>query len=200
MKMMKNFLASLFLFTVNISDINANPFLFFPQLMLPSIGTTFNFTFDGLISTMRVSGVYSIQPVIDQDMKTIIGYRNWQSYTGDFNGTFYGVSYENGTYLQALIDTNTQECINVFSEIMNCTSWLNIQIVRWDSRFSFIRVDSPITGDMTMTLRASTSDLKRPVSFTTIASITGVPDKTTITYDFSSKTEVKAFPYVKCYF
>ncbi|CAF1198595.1 unnamed protein product [Rotaria sp. Silwood1] len=168
--------------------------------MLPSVGTTFNFTFNGLFNTMNVSGIYTIQPVTDEDMKTIIGYRNWQSYTGDFSGIFYGVSYNNGTYLQALIDPNTQECNNVFAEIMNCTSWLNTEIIRWDSQCSLIRIDSPVSGEMSLTLNASECDLARPVNFIGTASISGVPDKTIITYEFLSKIEQENFPYIKCYF
>ncbi|CAF0940718.1 unnamed protein product [Rotaria sordida] len=168
--------------------------------MLPSIGTTFNFTFNGLLNTMHVSGIYTIQPVIDQDMKTIIGYRNWQLYTGEYSGIFYGVSYNNGTYLQALIDPNTQECNNVFAEIVNCTNWLNTEIIRWDNQCSIVRVDSPISGEMSLTLDASECDLTRPEKFSATATMSGSPDKTTITYRFLSKIEQKNFPYIKCYF
>ncbi|CAF3866847.1 unnamed protein product [Adineta steineri] len=168
--------------------------------MLPPIGTTYNFTFSGLFTTMKVSGIYSIEPVTAQDMKTIIGYRNWQSYTGEFTGIFYGISYFNGTYPQALVDPNTNECTNVFTETVDCTSWLNTEIVRWDSRCSIVRIDPPITGDMSLTLRASTSDLKRPSDFNATVSITGSPDKTTISYRFLSQVEQKNFPYIKCSF
>jgi hypothetical protein len=197
---MKHFIITLFLFTVFTSEINGDPLLFFPPPMLPPIGTTYNFTFDGLINTMRVSGIYAIEPVVDQDMKTIIGYRNWQSYTGEFTGIFYGVSYENGSYPQALVDPKTQECINVFVETLDCTGWLNTKIVQWDSRCSIVRIDPPVTGDMSLTLHASNSDLKRPVDFIGTVSISGSPDKTTITYNFLSKVEQKNFPYIKCYF
>ena len=50
-------------------------FLFFPEHMLPPIGTTYNFTFDGLAGTWKISGIYAIQAVTSEDMKTIIGYR-----------------------------------------------------------------------------------------------------------------------------
>jgi hypothetical protein len=197
---MKSFIIAVFLFTIIISEINGDSFLFFPEHMLPSIGTTFNFTFDGLLGTWKVSGSYFIQPVTDPEMKTIIGYRNWQSYTGQFTGIFYGVSYKNGTYPQALINPNTQECENVFSEILNCTNWANTEIVRWDSRCSIVRIDSPITGNMSLTLYTSNSDLKRPANFIGTTSISGSSDNMTITYQFLSKTEQKNFPYIKCYF
>ncbi len=199
-KIMKSLVFVLFLFTVFISEINGDPLLFLPQHMLPPVGTTFNFTVDGFIDKMQISGVYTIQAVTDQDMKTIIGYRNWQSYTGGFTGIFYGVSYKNGSYPQALVDPNTNECNNVFIEILNCTSWLNTNIVKWDSRCSIVRVDPPITGEMSLTLYASTSDLKRPLDFSGTASMSGSPDKTTVTYHFQSKVEQKNFPTIKCYF
>ncbi|UJR15536.1 hypothetical protein I4U23_002475 [Adineta vaga] len=197
--MQKLNIALVFFITI-LSKINGNPFLFFPKHMLPSLDTSFNFTFNGHMTTMTVSGIYTVEPVTDQDMKTIIGYRNWQSYTGEYTGIFYGVSYFNGTYLQALIDPNTQECTNVFSEVLDCTDWLNTAIVKWDSRCSIIRTDPPITGEMILALRASTSDLTRPSNFSGTVTITGSPDKSTITYDFLSKTVQKNFPYVKCYF
>ncbi|CAF3460719.1 unnamed protein product [Rotaria socialis] len=197
---MKTSFVTVFLFTAVIFEINADPFVFFPQHLLPPIGTTFNFTFDGSLSTIHVSGVYSIQAVTGPDMKTIIGYRNWQSYSGGYSAIFYGVSYLNGTYLQALVDPNTQECINVFSEIMDCTNWLNTGIVNWDSRCSFVRVDSPISGAMTLTIVVSTSDLMRPANFSGTTTMTGSPDKVTIAYQFLSKTVEKNFPYIKCYF
>jgi hypothetical protein len=196
---MKSLIITLVLFTVISSEINGDPLLFLPQHMLPSIGNTFNFTFNGFVGTMNVSGVYTIQPVIDQDMKTIIGYRNLQSYTGEFNAIFYGVSYINGSYPQALIDPNTQECNNVFVETLDCTSWLNTEIVRWDSRCSFVRIDPPITGSMSLTIRASTSDLKFPATSIATASISGAPD-TIISYKFLSKIEQKNFPNIKCSF
>jgi hypothetical protein len=197
---MKNFISTLFLVTVIINEIHGDPFMFLPEDMLPPIGTTFNFTFDGALGALQVSGIYTIQPVIDHDMKTIIGYRNWQSYTGQFNGTFYGVSYKNGTYPQALINPNTQECENVFSETVNCTGWSNTAIIRWDNRCSIVRTDSPVTGDMSLTLYASKSDSKRPVNFIGITSISGTPVNMTVIYNFLFKTEQKNFPYIKCSF
>ncbi|CAF4109543.1 unnamed protein product, partial [Adineta steineri] len=99
-----------------------------------------------------------------------------------------------------LVDPNTNECINVFTETVDCTSWLNTEIVRWDSRCSIVRIDPPITGDMSLTLRASTSNLKRPSDFNATVSITGLPDKTTISYRFLTQVEQKSFPYIKCSF
>lgn len=197
---MKSFIMTLVLFTAISSEINGDPFIFFPRHMLPPVGITFNLTFNGVFNKMKVSGVYAIQAVTDQDMTKIIGYRNWQSYTGEFTGIFYGVSYVNGSYPQALVDPSTDECTNAFVEIMDCTSWSNTQIVRWDSDCTLTRIDPPITGDMQLTLRASTSDLKRPESVNATASLTGIPDKTTVTFEFLTKAEQKNFPNVICPF
>jgi hypothetical protein len=186
--------------TVIIGGINGHPFLFFPEHMLPPIGMTYNFTFDGLVSTWKISGIYAIQAVTSEDMKTIIGYRNWQLYTGELNATFYGVSYKNSTYPQALVNPKTQECENVFSEILNCTNWTPIDVIQWDSRCSIVRLNSSITGEMSLTIHASTSDLKRPLYFTGTTYISGSPMNMTVTYNFLSQTEEKNFPYIKCYF
>ena len=183
-----------------IGGINGHPFLFFPEHMLPPIGTTYNFTLDGLVGTWKISGIYAIQAVTGEDTKTIIGYRNWQLYTGDFNGTFYGVSYRNSTYPQALMNPKTQECENVFSEVVNCTNWANTDVIQWDSRCSIVRLNSTITGAMSLTIRASNSDLKHPVYFTGTTYISGLSMNMTVTYDFLSQTEGKNFPYIKCYF
>jgi len=197
---MKSFAITLFLFAVIISEINGVPFLFFPEHMLPTIGNTFNYTFEGVLSTLKVSGFYFIQPVTDTDMKTIIGYRNWQSYIGDFTGIFYGVSYFNETYPQALINPNTQECEYVFSEIINCTHWANKDILIWNSFCSIVRIDSPVTGNMSLALHASNSDPTRPRNFIGTTVISGSPVNTTLSLNFLSKTEQKNFPYVKCDF
>ncbi len=198
--MMKSLIINLFLFAVIISEINGDPFIFFPENMLPSIGNTFNFTFEAVFDTWKASGIYFIQPVTDQDMKTIIGYRNYQSYTGGFTGIFYGVSYLNGTYPQALINPNTQECENVFSEILNCTHWANKDILIWNNFCSIVRIDSPVTGNMSLILHASNSDLTRPKDFIGITNISGSPVNMTVSLNFLSQTEQKNFPYVKCYF
>jgi len=197
---MKSFIITLLFSTVIFSETNGGPFLFLPEHMLPSIGTTFNLTFEGLLDTQRVFGIYFVQPVTDPEMKTIIGYRNWQSYTGDFIGIFYGVSYLNGTYPQAIINPNTQECENVFAETVNCTSWSSAINTRWDNECSIVRIDSSITGNMSLILYTSISDLKLPVKFIGTTSISGSPVKMTVTLSFLSKIEQKNFPYVKCYF
>jgi hypothetical protein len=197
---MKSFIITLLFFTVIFSETNGGPFLFLPEHMLPSIGSTFNLTFEGLLDTQRVFGIYFVQPVTDPEMKTIIGYRNWQSYTRDFTGIFYGVSYLNGTYPQAMINPNTQECENVFAETVNCTSWSSAINTRWDNECSIVRIDSSITGNMSLTLYTSISDLKLPVKFIGTTSISGSPVKMTVTLSFLSKIEQKNFPYVKCYF
>jgi hypothetical protein len=191
---------TLICFAMVFCGSTGDPLYFFPRAMLPPVNKTFTFAFEGLMMTLPVSGIYAVQPATDHDMKTIIGYRNWQSYTGGYSALFYGVSYFNGTYLQALIDPNTQECTNVFSEELDCTGWLNTEIVRWDSRCSLVRTSPPITGKMSTTLRASTSDLMRPLNSSSTVTITGSPDTMTISYEFLSKTDQKNFPYVKCAF
>ena len=195
---MKSYL--ILFFIVIISGINGDPFLFFPEHMLPPIDTTYNFTFEGSVETWKISGLYAIQAVTSDDMKTVIGYRNWQVYTGGLNETFYGVSYFNSTYPQALVNPVTGECENAFSETVNCSRWLNIDILEWYSRCSIVRINSTITGEMSLGIRASNSDLKRPVHFTGTTYISGVPMNMTITYNFLSQTEGKNFPYIKCYF
>jgi hypothetical protein len=197
---MKGFIITLLFFAVILSETNGGPFLFLPEHMLPSIGSTFNLTFEGLLDTQRVFGIYFVQPVTDAEMKTIIGYRNLQTYTGDYTGIFYGVSYLNGTYSQALINPDTQECENVFAEVVNCTNWSSIMNTTWDNECSIVRIDSSITGNMSLTLKAPLSDLNRPVTFVGTTSISGSPINMTFAYIFLSKVEQKNFPFIKCYF
>lgn len=189
---------ALLLSIVIFSGINGDPFLFFPEHLLPPIGTTYNYTFEGFVGTWKASGTYFVEPVTDSDMKIIVGYRNWQSYTGELTGIFYGISYKNGTYPQALVNPNTQECENAFSEKINCTNWSSTMNTRWDNECSIVRIDSPITGSMSLTLYTSSSDLKRPVNFSGTTTISGSPVNMTVTYSFLSKTEQKNFPYIKC--
>lgn len=191
------FIVALFLL---VGHINGDPFLFFPESMLPPIGTTYNFTFDGLLGTWKISGVYAVQAVTDDDRKTIIGYRNWQVYMGDLNQTFYGVSYKNNSYPQASINPQTQECVDAFTENINCTGWTSAEKTEWDNRCSIVRLNSTITGEMALTLRTSTTVLTRPVYFSGTTSISGVPINMTVIYYFKSQTEEKTFPPVKCYF
>lgn len=199
--MMKtNLILSLFLCIAILGQSNGDPFLFFPESMLPPIGTTYNFTFDGLAGTWNISGIYTVQAVTDDDGKTILGYRNWQLYTGDLNQTFYGVSYKNNTYPQASINPQTQECENVFSETVNCTGWTSTEKTEWDNRCSIVRVNSSITGDMALTVQTSSTVLTLPVYFRGTTSISGVPVNMTVIYYFRSRTEEKIFPPVKCYF
>ena len=191
-----HFLVALFLCTA----INGEPFFFFPETMLPPIGTTYKFTFDGLVGTWKISGVYAIEAVTDDQSKTVIGYRNWQMYTGDFNQTFYGVSYANSWYPQALINPETKECENEFSETVNCTGWTKSKTIQWDNRCSIVRINSTVTGEMALTIYASSSDSTRPVYFSATTSISGIPVNMTVTYNFRSQTEEKIFPSVKCSF
>lgn len=193
-------IALIFLVTLTIVEIHGDPLMFFPQHMLPPIGTTFTFTFNGMFNTLNVSGVYAIQTVVDEDTKTVIGYRNWQSYTGEYTGIFYGVSYNNRSYSQALIDPNTHECNNAFVEVMNCTSWSNTGIINWSNRCSLVRVDSPISGTMSLTLTVSKLDLTRPVTTTAIATIDGSPDEAKLFYQYLTKSDQEKFPYIKCSF
>lgn len=185
---------------VSLSIVQGGPFLFFPQEMLPMNDTTYNFTFDGFLNTARVSGVYILQPVFDHTTQTIIGYRNYQSYAGEYQALFYGVSYLNTTYLQALIDPNTQQCINVFAETMNCTEWSNTAVRQWESNCSLVRDGTSISGEITNLVRTSSTDLDKPNSYSGTATITGSSETSTISYEFLSQTEEKSFPQVNCYF
>ena len=187
---------ALFLLTSLFGTNYGDWFLFMPERMLPPIGTTFNFTFQGQFADWKIEGVYTVQPVVDESTKTIIGYRNWQLYSGDFTGIFYGVSYKNSTYPQATINSQTQECENVFSETTNCTTWMNRNITRWDSRCFIARTSSPITGEMAMTIYSSTTDLNRFSE----TYITGSPTNISLNYRFLSQTIQTNFPYVKCDF
>lgn len=190
------FLAVLFL----VATVHGEPFLFFPEMMLPPVGTTYNFTFDGLVGTWKISGVYTIEAVMDGESKAVVGYRNWQVYTGELNQTFYGVSYANSSYPQALINPETGECENVFSETVNCTGWTKSTTLQWDNRCSIVRINSTVTGEMALTVYASSSDSTRPVYFSGTTSISGIPVNMTVTYNFRSQTEEKEFPSVKCSF
>ena len=194
---------SLLLWMVGVSIVaigTAHPFLFFPSEFLPCSGVTWNMTFDGFLDTIPISGVYAVQTVINQSTKKIIGYRNWQTYNSGLNETFYGVSYLNGTYLQALIDRNSHQCFGVFTEQMNCTEWSQTQENEWESRCLIVRTDSPIRGEMTNYLRVSNTNPKRPESYVGTVSIDGSALNTTVSFDFQSLDEGTLFPSVQCYF
>jgi hypothetical protein len=187
------FLFGFYTLLLSLSIVQGEPFLFFPQEMLPTSDTTYNFTFTGLLDTARVSGVYILQPVFDHTNQTIIGYRNYQSYVGDFQALFYGVTYLNTTYLQALIDPNTHQCINVFAETMNCTKWSNTEAHQWQSNCSLVRDGTSISGEITNLIRSSSTDSKKPSSYIGTARITGLSETTTISYEFLSQTEENLF-------
>lgn len=197
---MKSLISALFISAVFYSGIYGDPFLFLPEKMLPPVGVIQNFTFDGAVGTWKVSGSLIIESVTDSDNKTIVGYRTWQTYVGEYVGTFYGVSYKNGTYPQALINSRTQECENIFYENLKCTGWTNSMNIRWENECSVVRVDPPITGIMGLTLYTSNSDLLRPVNYIGETYISGAPVNITTTFHFLTETEQKNFPSIKCPF
>ena len=197
---MKHLLAIGWIIFGCISTLDAGPLLFFPEHLLPRSGVTFNYTFNGMFTNLNVSGVYTLQPVLDETTSTIIGYRNWQSYVGEFTGIFYGVSYLNGTYPQALIDPDTQQCINVFSEAINCTDWLKTDAARWDSVCSIVRPGTPITGVMANSVRTDVPDRRSLMSYASLLRFGDPPETATVSFDFLTRTESTSFANVKCDF
>lgn len=76
-------------------NINAKPYLVFPEKMLPPIGLTYNITFTGFAVTTPVAGVYSIQAVTAKDREIIIGYRLWEEYVCRTRNRRTEVRYKN---------------------------------------------------------------------------------------------------------
>ncbi|CAF1210683.1 unnamed protein product [Rotaria sp. Silwood1] len=167
--------------------------------MLPPTGITYNITFKGVTNTIPVSGVFAIQTVTAEDKKTIIGYRLWQGYTRQTNEIIYTVSYTNGTGLQATVNPDTQECISVYSQQINCTGWSSTNVLRWNNLCSDFSTEEHKSISR-MTVNADASDLKRPISLNMTITMDGTPYKLFSTYQFSSKTEGETFPHVKCGF
>lgn len=196
---MKKTIFAFLLITFIVIEINAEPYLMFPQHMLPPIGTTYNITFNGVVNTIPLSGVYAIQAVTTQDKKITIGYRLWQGYSGEVNEIVYTVSYTNGTGFQASINPDTQECISVYPQQINCTGWSNTNSLRWNNLCLDLSTEE-YKSVARMTVDADASDLKRPVSLNITITTDGSPYNLFAGYQFSSKTEGKNFPSVKCSF
>ncbi|CAF1230404.1 unnamed protein product [Rotaria sordida] len=167
--------------------------------MLPPIGITYNITFKGVTNTIPVSGVFAIQTVTTQDEKAIIGYRLWQGYTGQTNEVIYTVSYTNGTGFQASVKPDTQECISVYPQQISCTGWSSANNLIWKNLCSDLSTEES-KSIAKMTVDADASDLKRSVSLNITITMDSLPYKLFSTYQFSSKTEGKIFPHVKCGF
>ena len=189
-----------FLFiTLIIVEISAESYLIFPQHMLPPIGTIYNFTFNGIVNTVPLSGIYAIQAVTSEDKTTIIGYRLWQGYLGESNEIVYTVSYTNGTGFQAFVDPKTQECNSVYPQKIDCTGWLNANILAWDNVCVNLSTEE-YKSVAKMTVDADASDIKRPVKLNITITMDGSPHPIVATYQFSSEIEGKTFPSVKCDF
>ncbi|CAF4072880.1 unnamed protein product, partial [Rotaria sp. Silwood1] len=177
-----------------VIEINAEPYLIFPQHMLPPIGLTYNLTFTGVAVTTSVAGVYAVQAVTAKDRETIIGYRLWQRYTKETNEIIYTVSYTNGTSFQAGVHLDTQECFAVESQEINCTGWSSTDVFRWNNTCSEQSTEEP-KSITKMTVQADASDLRRPVSLNLTITIDGTPFPLFSSFQFSSKTKGKHFPH-----
>ncbi|CAF1383919.1 unnamed protein product [Rotaria sordida] len=171
----------------------------FPQHMLPPTGITYNMTFKGVVNTVPLSGIFAIQTITAQDEKTIIGYRLWQGYTGETNEVVYTVSYTNSTGFQASVDPDMQECISTYPQQINCTGWSSTNILRWNNLCSDLSTEE-YKSIAKMTVDTDASDFTRPVSLNITITTQDSPYRLFSTYQFSSKTEGKVFPHVKCGF
>ena len=196
---MKETLIAFLLINFIFIGSNAESYLMFPQHMLPPIGITYNLTVNAIVNEVPLSGIYAIQAITTQDMKTTIGYRMWQGYSGEINEIVYTVSYKNGTGFQAAVDPRTHQCENIYHQRINCTGWSNINILRWNN-LCIDHSTEEYHSIARMTVDADASDLKRPVSLNVTITTDGSPYTIIATYQFSSKTEGKNFPSVKCAF
>jgi hypothetical protein len=195
--MMKQTRIVFLLISFVISEIIAEPYLMFPQHMLPPIGITYNITFNAVVNTIPLSGVYAIQAVTTQDMKTIIGYRMWQGYSGEISEIVYTVSYTNGTGFQASVDPKTQECSDMYPQKINCTGWSNTNILKWKNLCVNLSTEE-FKSVARMTVDTDASDSKRPLNLDITITTDGSPYTISANYHFSSQTEGKLFPAVKC--
>lgn len=194
---MKGTIANLFFITFIIIGINADPFLFLPRHMLPSIGIVYNMSFVATFGTSHQTGHYILHALTASNSQTIIGYRAWQLYTIENARVGYEEYHLNGTNFQSTSDPITQECISVFSNRANCTGWLNTEITRWDNRCAMSGFEVPIGMTSKITVIADTLDLKRPVKMDLSITMEN-SEETQITFRFTSKTEGTTFPNIKC--
>lgn len=195
--MIKTMMLAFLFITSIIIEVNAEPYLIFPQHMLPPIDTTYNFTFTSFAVTTSVAGVYAIQPITAKDRITLIGYRLWQGYTGETNETLYTVSYKNGTSFQAGVDPSTRECFAVERQQINCTGWSSTDVLVWNNTCLETSRKEP-KSITKMTVGADASHLKHPVSLNFTITIDGTPFPLFSSFQFTSQTKGKYFPHVKC--
>ncbi|CAF3085983.1 unnamed protein product [Rotaria socialis] len=185
--------------TFFVININAEPYLIFPQHMLPPIGHTYNVSFTGTAVTTPVAGVYSIQAVTANNQETIIGYRLWEGYTRDTREILYTVSYSNGTSFQAGVDPDTGKCFAAERLDVNCTGWSSTDVLKWNNKCLEKSKQEPKSSTK-MIVQADTSNLRRPIGLNLTITIEGTPIPLFSTFQFSSETKGKHFPHVKCNF
>lgn len=194
--MMKKIISAFLFITFIVIEINAEPYLIFPQHMLPPIGIVYQFTFNGFFNKVFASGTYSTTAVIG-DASTIIGYRLWQEYSGATNEIIYTVLYTNGTGFQASVDLGTRTCDDVYSQKINCTGWSNDNM-RWNNLCENLST-SGIKSIARMTVDIDGFDFKTPAGLNITITTDGSPNEIISIYQFHTKVQRKIFPSSKCY-
>ncbi|CAF1491253.1 unnamed protein product [Didymodactylos carnosus] len=181
-----------------LSCIMSAPFEFLPIDMLPN-STTYRFNYDGKLLGMKISGVWFVQALWSNNNQEIVGYRNWQSIIGDFSEIFYGVSYLNGSYIQALVDPVNNTCIHIFVETVNCTGWLQFEGQNLSRNTCDIQRDgTEINGQMIIDITSSTIDRTMPFNFTAVIRIDN--QESEVIMIFSEKYTDSTMPEVLCFF
>ena len=193
--MMKKQISAFLLIIFIVIEINAEPYLIFPEHMLPPIGTVHKLTFTGFVNKVFVSGVFAIT-AITGGAKTIIGYRLWQEYSST-NEIIYTVSYTNGTSFQASVDLDTRKCDNVYPQKINCTGWSNDN-TRWNNLCDNFSTEE-FKSIARMTVDADSFDFKTPAGLNITITTDGSPYDIIATYQFHSTIRGKVFPSSKCY-
>ena len=159
-----------------------DPFLFFPPAMLPVKPAGWAYT--GIYLGLKISGEYYMTPVDNGDNK-VIGYREYQTLENKlFSQTVYGTSYLNGSFPQALI--NGTHCENPFVENLNCTGWIFEKLeglnYKYDNACSMVRLNSTITGNLTMSVLSQPGD---PTTIMSSEFVALVPGGIAVTLDMT---------------
>ncbi|CAF0908412.1 unnamed protein product [Didymodactylos carnosus] len=176
---------------------NANqPFLFLPQLMLPTT-TTYQFTYEGQVMNSRISGYCYIEPVMSLDQH-LIGYRDWQNFIDEFEAIFYGVSYLNGSRAQATIDPQNGICINKFTEIMNCVGWKQEQQLIYQNTCYVKQTNTLAEKKIVIILQSNINDPNKSFKISSYTTIEGQEVETKLY--FTSENRQSKIPYVNCEF
>ncbi|CAF1241727.1 unnamed protein product [Adineta steineri] len=166
--------------------------------MLPPIGIVYELDFNMNFGIGHQVGKNVIHALTTSNSETIIGYRVWQLFTTEDSRAGYEEYFMNGTIFQSSMDPYTQKCVSFFSRSADCTGWLNTGILQWDNRCKLSGGEASSNSVAKMTVWVGTTDLKRPIKMNVSVIDDNSPEEMLLTFQFTSKTEGKILPNIKC--